>query len=342
MKKNKQIEITINQDNIGQVLWYYSRLMLLKNSMYRDYLVNIKEFYKSNKSYLVHDDDPIKELNDLIDSIGEKWSEAFSNRSFRLSRRVMTKAWGESRKKFDKIYKKYPNKLIPPPRVEKLNENAEEDYFEDFKDEFREVFKKDSPKLNNSPSVPSIQKPTTKIPNLKQPLPELGFFEKIPEHNQFYAKNPFIIQPNMPERNKQVKIVEAGIAENVALIKSIPTQFHEQILGSVMRNVAVGGNAKKLVDELSQISDRSSKRIKLIANDQIAKATALLDQQEAIELGFNQVIWKKSIAGKTHRKSHAEANNKEFGIKKGCLIEGEYILPRMKINCKCSYKLIIK
>jgi len=138
------------------------------------------------------------------------------------------------------------------------------------------------------------------------------------------------------------KIVQAGIAENVGLIKSIPSKYHEQILGDVMRTVGVGGNVRELKEALSKISKQTSKRIELIARDQTAKATALIDAQNAIDTGLTTGVWKKSIAGKTHRKDHAEADGKEFDISKGCLISGEYILPRMKINCKCSYELVIK
>jgi hypothetical protein len=326
MKRRKPIEIPIKQESAASLAWYASRLMLLKTAMYRDYLLNIKSFYKENKTSLVRDDDPVVRLNAMIDALGEKWSQAFNSRSFKLARKVMLDANRASQKKFDNIYKRYPDKLIEPNQVLQENLFETEMLERQIKEEFEQPTKK-------KPIPKSI---------FKQPLPEPGFFEIVPERSEQYFKNPFIIMPNMAERNAEVNIIQSGIAENVGLIKSIPKQFHEQIQGMVNRNVAVGGNAQKLVAELSQISDRSSKRIKLIANDQIAKATALLDQQKAIELGFTKAIWKKSIAGKTHRPDHAAANNREFDIKKGCLIEGEYIMPRWKINCKCSYKLILK
>lgn len=327
MKRRKQIEIPVKQESASSIAWYESQLRLLKTAMVRDYLLNLKLFYHENKTALVRDDDPIVRLNAMIDALGEKWSRAFNSRSLRLARKVMLDANRASQKKFDAIYKRYPDKLLEPVHVIQENVFMTEVFERQFKEE-NEQFKKQQ--LTSTKNI------------LKQPLPDPGFFEVIPERNEQYFKNPFIIMPNMTERNAEVNIIQSGIAENVGLIKSIPKQFHEQIQGMVNRNVAVGGNAQKLVAELSQISDRSSKRIKLIANDQIAKATALLDQQKAIELGFTKGKWQKSIAGKTHRKTHAEANNKEFDIKKGCLIEGEYIMPRWKINCKCSYKLILK
>ena len=153
--------------------------------------------------------------------------------------------------------------------------------------------------------------------------------------------NPFLLKGTQ-ELQQTTKIVQAGIAENVSLIKSIPSKYHEQILGDVMRTVGVGGNVQELQEALSKISKQTSKRIAFIARDQTAKATALIDRQNAVDTGFTTGVWEKSIAGKTHRKDHAEADGKEFDISKGCLISGEYILPRMKPNCKCSYRLVIK
>lgn len=339
MKRRKPIEIPIKQESAASIAWYASKLMLLKTAMYRDYLLSIKSFYNENKSYLVKDDDPIIRLNAMIDALGEKWSRAFNSRSIKLSRKVMLDANRASQKKFDSIRKRYPDKLIEPPV------NVQENLF---KTEFHQptVEKKQTVKELERQIKEEFEQPTKKQltpkPIFKQPLPEPDFFDIIPERSETYFKNPFIIQPNMTERNAEVNIIQSGIAENVGLIKSIPRQFHEQTQGAVNRNVAVGGNAKKLVEELSKMSDKSAKRIKLIANDQIAKATALLDQQKAVELEFTKGKWQKSIAGKTHRVTHAEADGKEFDIKKGCLIEGEYIMPRWKINCKCSYKLILK
>ncbi len=326
MRQRKPIEIPIKQESAASIAWYTSQLMMLKNAMVRDYSFYIKSFYKQNKSYLVKDDNPIKPLNIMIDTLGEKWSRAYNSRSLRLARKVMLDANKSSQRKFETIYRKYADKLVEPPI------NVQENLFETemLERQIKEEFEQPTKKQLLPKSI------------FKQLLPEPGFFEILPERNEQYFKNPFIILPNMTERNAEVNIIQSGIAENVGLIKSIPKQFHEQIQGAVMRNVAVGGNAKKLVDELSKMSDRSTKRIKLIANDQLAKATALLDQQKAIELGFTKGIWKKSIAGKTHRPDHAAADGKEFDIKKGCLIDGEYIMPRWKINCKCSYKLILK
>lgn len=180
---------------------------------------------------------------------------------------------------------------------------------------------------------------------LKSSMLSKKFIYDVYENNErrydrIKKKHPFLLS-GPEDREQMVKILQSSIAENVGLIKSIPKKYHDDILGDVMRTVGQGGNQYELAKQLSKRSNLTRKRIDLIARDQTAKATALIDRQKAIDTGFTKAIWKKSIAGKTHRIDHAEADKKEFDISKGCLISGEYILPRMKINCKCSYKLIL-
>ena len=159
-------------------------------------------------------------------------------------------------------------------------------------------------------------------------------FKRIKENN------PFLLS-GTEDLEQTTKIVQTSIRENVGLIKSIPEEYHNNILGSVMRSAGTGGNLQQLTEDLSKLSNQTKKRINLIARDQNAKATALINQQNAVDAGFTTAIWHKSIAGKTHRISHANADGKEFDISKGCSIDNEYILPREKINCKCSYSLKI-
>lgn len=158
---------------------------------------------------------------------------------------------------------------------------------------------------------------------------------------QLKNKNPFLLKGSK-DLQQRTKIVESSIAENVGLIKSIPQDFHTNILGSVMRAIASGGNLSQLYEDLNNLNHKAKDRIELIARDQVAKATAYVDRQNLVDNGLTKAIWKKSIAGKTHRKSHADADGKEFDLTVGCLIDGKYILPRTEINCKCSYRLQVE
>lgn len=264
MKKKKQktkkyfIEIDELKFNDAIMINYRHELLELKREMVREYNKSIIDIYRNHLGYIVKDDNVVKQLQNKINQLGEKWFFKFFNLSEPLSNKTVKSIDKHNDKRFEKITK----------------------------------------------------------------------------------ENPFLLQ-GTEEREATTKIIESSIAENVGLIKSIPKKYHDDILGDVMRTVGKGGNLQELAQALAKRSNITSKRINLIARDQTAKATALLDQQKAIELGFDTAKWQKSIAGKTHRKDHAAAHNEEFSLKKGCLISGEYILPRMKINCKCSYKLVM-
>jgi uncharacterized protein with gpF-like domain len=166
---------------------------------------------------------------------------------------------------------------------------------------------------------------------------------KLDEKNKFdklRKKYPFLLKAGKEEL-RIANVVQSSLAENVSLIKTIPQEYHNKVLLSVTNTTGVGGNAKQLFDDIMEIGQSTTKRAKFIASDQTMKATTAINRQQSIETGLTKAVWNKSIAGKTHRKSHANADGKIFDIADGCLIDGEYILPRYKINCKCSYSLIL-
>lgn len=134
---------------------------------------------------------------------------------------------------------------------------------------------------------------------------------------------------------------EASLAENVGLIRSIPQQYLSQVEGEVMRTYAAGRDLGTLKRNLDQIYAGAKNRTALIARDQSNKANAICERARRIELGITEAIWMHSSAGKEPRKSHVAANGKKFKVAEGCLIDGEYILPGEKINCRCTSRSVL-
>lgn len=129
--------------------------------------------------------------------------------------------------------------------------------------------------------------------------------------------------------------LSAAIAENVALIRSIPSQYFTEIEGMVMRSVQMGGDIGTLKVELRKRYGITERRARLIARDQNEKATAVITRLRQKEVGVTEAIWHHSHGGKHPRVSHLEADGKRYNIDKGCWIDGEYIWPGQKINCRC-------
>ena len=133
-----------------------------------------------------------------------------------------------------------------------------------------------------------------------------------------------------------------SIAENVALIKSIGSEYHSSIEKQVFRTVAAGGDLSSLVDMLKNTYGVTQRRASFIALDQTNKARAQMESVRRQELGITHAVWMHSHAGKVPRPSHVKAHGEVFEVDKGLYLDGEWVLPSQAINCRCTSKSIIK
>lgn len=135
--------------------------------------------------------------------------------------------------------------------------------------------------------------------------------------------------------------LDATIGENVALIRSIPQQYLSDVEGLVMRSIAVGGDLKTLSRQLHERYGVTKRRAALISRDQNAKATATMVRVRQLGLGITHAVWLHSHGGKEPRASHVAYDGKTYEIAKGAYIDGEWIYPGEKINCRCVARSII-
>lgn len=152
-------------------------------------------------------------------------------------------------------------------------------------------------------------------------------------------KAGFTVTFTMTKRSEQA--YQAVIGENVGLIKSIGEKYLSDVEKQVWQSVRAGHGLGELAKLLQERYDVSKKRAALIARDQNNKAKATIEQARRLDLGLTKAIWKHSSAGKHPRQSHVAANGKEYDIEKGMYIDGEYILPGEKINCRCYSTVVI-
>lgn len=128
----------------------------------------------------------------------------------------------------------------------------------------------------------------------------------------------------------------AVMAENVALIKSIPMQFHHDVQQHVWQSVRRGGDLGTLTKTIEDRYGVTHKRAAFIARDQNNKAHAAIENTRRLEIGMEEAIWRKGVAGKTHRQSHVEADGKKYSLKTGMYLDGKYTFPKHEPNCKCT------
>ena len=140
-------------------------------------------------------------------------------------------------------------------------------------------------------------------------------------------------------------VTQAAIAENVALIRSIPAQHFTQIEGDVMRAVQVGGNMGQLAQKLEHQYGVTWRRAALISRDQTRKAMAVVEKERQQEVGIAQAYWRHSGGGKTQRPSHVKASREGvvYDVSKGWFDPdvGEFIYPGQLINCRCYARAIL-
>lgn len=140
---------------------------------------------------------------------------------------------------------------------------------------------------------------------------------------------------------------DAIIAENVALIRSIPEKYFTEVESMVFRSVAKGGDRKQLADEIEREFGKrhgiTRRRAEFIARDQVRKATSALSNARQRAAGIKKGTWLHSGGGNQPRHKHVQANGKEFDLDKGLPIgdKGQYVLPGEEPGCGCTWKPVL-
>ncbi len=131
------------------------------------------------------------------------------------------------------------------------------------------------------------------------------------------------------------EIMQATIAEQVGLIRSIPEQMLTQVQGSVMRSVTAGHDMATLAKELEHQFGVTKRRAATIARDQSSKATASITMARQLEAGITTARWLHSSGGKQPRVEHVKASGKTYEIAKGMWLEDRWTWPGREVNCRC-------
>jgi SPP1 gp7 family putative phage head morphogenesis protein len=136
---------------------------------------------------------------------------------------------------------------------------------------------------------------------------------------------------------------EASLAENVGLIKSIPSQYLQEVEGIVMRNYAAGRDLKSMAAEIRARYHVAANRAVLISRDQSNKSSAVVQRARQQELGITQAIWMHSHAGRTPRPTHVAMNGKRYDVSKGMWDSAvqKFIWPGELISCRCQGRSVL-
>ncbi len=135
----------------------------------------------------------------------------------------------------------------------------------------------------------------------------------------------------------------AVIHENVNLIKSIPQQFLKDVQTSVWQAVMKGGDMNELSRSIKHNYGVSWRRASFIAEDQCAKARALMENVRRQEIGVTEAIWRHSGAGKVPRPTHVAMSGKRFELAKGMYDSAvqKFVIPGELPRCRCTSSPVI-
>lgn len=139
-------------------------------------------------------------------------------------------------------------------------------------------------------------------------------------------------------------ILQASVKRNVSLIKSINSQYFDQIEDLVMRSISPGGNGLQDLAILDEIKDKTIGRGVNIAKDQTRKAYNNLNAARMKKAGLDEFIWRHSGGGRTPRDLHQNVlNGQTYSLDDLPVIDlktGERGIPGQAINCRCTMEPI--
>lgn len=146
--------------------------------------------------------------------------------------------------------------------------------------------------------------------------------------------------------NQQLKTtLTATVAENVALIKSIPAEFLKDITGTVLRAVVRGDGLADIIPALEQYEGVTLRRARNIALDQSRKAYNNINKNRMQAIGVQRFEWIHSGGGQKPRELHIELDGQIFSFDDLPIIDertGERGIPGQAINCRCTMVPVIE
>lgn len=127
------------------------------------------------------------------------------------------------------------------------------------------------------------------------------------------------------------KTVDEAINANVALIQSIPTQYHSRLEQIILNGFQEGRAYKWIKDEVKALGQSTDKRARLIASDQIGKLNGRFNQVRQQGLGITHYFWSTSHDERV-RKRHKNWDGDRIAWDSPT-IDGH---PGQAIRCRCT------
>lgn len=158
-------------------------------------------------------------------------------------------------------------------------------------------------------------------------------------------ENGFTLTPHYT--GEENALISQIIANNVAMIKSIPQSYLGEVQEAVSYSFKRGYDSerlyKRLKDIIGRVNENSDNRAKLIARDQLQKATQQLAIVSAKEYGATKARWIHVPGKYSSRRTHIDMDGKVFDLNVGLYDSdvGRDVKPGELIYCQCQMSILL-
>lgn len=137
--------------------------------------------------------------------------------------------------------------------------------------------------------------------------------------------------------------VQSIVAENVALIKSLPEKLAPELEGIIMRSVRSGRDLSGVVEDLHKRFEVARHRAAFIAEDQTNKASEALSRVRMQEMGIDRAEWVHVTRSIDARATHKNMDGRSFYLSEGMFDPGagRRIQPGELPRCRCTKRPLI-
>nr|WP_315116506.1 phage minor head protein [uncultured Neisseria sp.] len=170
------------------------------------------------------------------------------------------------------------------------------------------------------------------LPSIKQIMQATDRFNRQQFHAVFrsvFGVDIFTTEPFLAD------LLAAWEAENIKLIKSIPSQYLDQLHGKIVAAVRAGKPSKVIAEVVRETFDLPRNRAKLIARDQIGKLNGQLTMARQKNIGVENYVWRTSLDERV-REEHKHREGEKFSWDEPPK-DGH---PGNPINCRCSAEAV--
>jgi SPP1 gp7 family putative phage head morphogenesis protein len=123
------------------------------------------------------------------------------------------------------------------------------------------------------------------------------------------------------------------VAQNVGLIKSIPTQSLEKVQVIVRQGLMQGTAPSEIARQIQELTGVTNRRATLIARDQTGKANAALSEHRMTDIGITEYFWETAHDERV-RPAHVESQGDLLNFESGNP-KNNNLNPGQPIQCRC-------